>query len=49
MTVQVGTVNLMLETRGGSRREGGATWYTFFFANSVNLIFFVVLKIIIVK
>ncbi|KAF3325649.1 UHRF1-binding protein 1-like protein [Carex littledalei] len=26
MTVQVGVVNLMLETRGGSRREGGATW-----------------------
>ncbi|KAK1308836.1 hypothetical protein QJS10_CPA09g01308 [Acorus calamus] len=26
MTLEVGTVNLMLETRGGARRKGGATW-----------------------
>eukprot|EP01018_Ginkgo_biloba_P011380 Gb_29280 [translate_table: standard] len=26
MTLQVGTVNLMLETRGGAGRQGGATW-----------------------
>ncbi|OAY74949.1 UHRF1-binding protein 1 [Ananas comosus] len=26
MTVEVGTVNLLLETRGGARRKGGATW-----------------------
>ncbi|XP_062226843.1 uncharacterized protein LOC133925045 isoform X2 [Phragmites australis] len=26
MTVQVGIVNLLLETHGGARREGGATW-----------------------
>ncbi|GAB4846211.1 hypothetical protein Ancab_025207 [Ancistrocladus abbreviatus] len=26
MTLQVQTVNLLLETRGGARREGGATW-----------------------
>ncbi|CAO2043828.1 unnamed protein product [Urochloa humidicola] len=26
MTVQVGTVNLLLETHGGARRQGDATW-----------------------
>ncbi|XP_077243494.1 amino-terminal region of chorein [Tasmannia lanceolata] len=26
MTLEVGTVNLLLETRGGARRQGGATW-----------------------
>ncbi|KAL6651988.1 hypothetical protein ACP70R_010913 [Stipagrostis hirtigluma subsp. patula] len=26
MTVQVGIVNLLLETHGGARRQGGATW-----------------------
>ncbi|TKY48983.1 UHRF1-binding protein [Spatholobus suberectus] len=26
MTIQIQTVNLLLETRGGSRRQGGATW-----------------------
>ncbi|KAL8144379.1 hypothetical protein V2J09_017411 [Rumex salicifolius] len=26
MTVEVGTVNLLLETRGGARHHGGATW-----------------------
>ncbi|XP_010906366.1 uncharacterized protein [Elaeis guineensis] len=26
MTLEVGTVNLMLETRGGARQQGGATW-----------------------
>ncbi|XP_027187635.1 uncharacterized protein [Cicer arietinum] len=26
MTIQIHTVNLLLETRGGSRRPGGATW-----------------------
>ncbi|KAF2314237.1 hypothetical protein GH714_024382 [Hevea brasiliensis] len=26
MTIQVSTVNLLLETRGGARREGGAAW-----------------------
>ncbi|KAF4394591.1 hypothetical protein F8388_020416 [Cannabis sativa] len=26
MTVEIGTVNLLLETRGGARREGGASW-----------------------
>ncbi|XP_027339754.1 uncharacterized protein LOC113853541 isoform X3 [Abrus precatorius] len=26
MTIQIHTVNLLLETRGGSRRQGGATW-----------------------
>ncbi|XP_020235272.1 uncharacterized protein LOC109815090 [Cajanus cajan] len=26
MTMQIQTVNLLLETRGGSRRQGGATW-----------------------
>ncbi|KAF7822861.1 UHRF1-binding protein 1-like [Senna tora] len=26
MTIQIHTVNLLLETRGGARRQGGATW-----------------------
>ena len=26
MTLQVGVVNLLLETHGGARRRGGATW-----------------------
>ncbi|KAI4333806.1 hypothetical protein L6164_018568 [Bauhinia variegata] len=26
MTIQILTVNLLLETRGGARRQGGATW-----------------------
>lgn len=26
MTIQIQTVNLLLETRGGSRRQAGATW-----------------------
>ncbi|XP_061341796.1 uncharacterized protein LOC133288116 isoform X1 [Gastrolobium bilobum] len=26
MTIKIQTVNLLLETRGGSRRQGGATW-----------------------
>ncbi|KAF8391482.1 hypothetical protein HHK36_023787 [Tetracentron sinense] len=26
MTLEVGTVNLLIETRGGARRQGGATW-----------------------
>lgn len=26
MTIQVRTVNLLLETHGGGRRRGGATW-----------------------
>ncbi|KAF8414078.1 hypothetical protein HHK36_002077 [Tetracentron sinense] len=26
MTLEVGTVNLLLETHGGARRQGGATW-----------------------
>ncbi|XP_073008978.1 uncharacterized protein [Typha latifolia] len=26
MTLEVGTVNLLLETRGGAKRQGGATW-----------------------
>lgn len=30
MTIQVGQVNLMLETRGGAGGQGGATWYFFF-------------------
>jgi hypothetical protein len=31
MTVQVGIVNLLLETHGGSRRQGDATWYLLIF------------------
>lgn len=27
MTIEVGIVNLMLETRGGAGRQGGAIWY----------------------
>lgn len=27
MTIQVSTVNLLLETRGGARHEGAAAWY----------------------
>jgi len=27
MTVQVGIVNLQLETHGGAHRQGDATWY----------------------
>lgn len=27
MTLEVRTVNLLLETHGGARRQGGATWY----------------------
>ncbi|XP_024027440.1 uncharacterized protein LOC21395142 [Morus notabilis] len=26
MTIEISTVNLLLETRGGARRQGGATW-----------------------
>ena len=31
MTVQVGIVNLLLETHGGPRRQGDATWYLLIF------------------
>ena len=31
MTVQVGIVNLLLETHGGSRQRGDATWYLLIF------------------
>jgi hypothetical protein len=27
MTIQVGIVNLLLETHGGARHQGDATWY----------------------
>lgn len=27
MTIEISTVNLLLETRGGARRQGGVTWY----------------------
>lgn len=26
MTVEIRTVNLLIETRGGARQEGGASW-----------------------
>lgn len=29
MTVEVRTMNLLLETHGGARHQGGATWYFF--------------------
>lgn len=31
MSVQINTVNLLLETRGGSREKGGAAWLVIFF------------------
>lgn len=31
MTLEVGTVNLLLETHGGARQRGGAAWYSSFF------------------
>lgn len=35
MTLQVKVVNLLLETGGGSHREGGAAWYVPFTAHRV--------------
>lgn len=29
MTLEIRTVNLLLETSGGGRHQGGATWYLF--------------------
>jgi hypothetical protein len=43
MTIQVGIVNLLLETHGGARRQGDATWYIlviqffFFMTNGAKL------------
>lgn len=39
MTVQVGIVNLLLETHGGVRRQGGATWYLLLFHWPWSLVF----------
>ena len=40
MTVQVGIVNLLLETHGGARRQGDATWYILMTYLHIRFIFF---------